>query len=361
MTGIMKKAVLLFAAITITLTGSLNAKAYTTVSWSDQYKANVFINSDTNDSCVNKNSGDHAANAYVCEQIKTKTITTEYYGTKNEITLYTTYDVARFGNFRTNKKVLKHKVTEKVEDNYSESNSYVTGTDGKKYCKDIFGNKQEYSEATIAKAEKTNKFHAYGEYAIRFYTKKAGTYKFYYDALDQDGNVITTKTIKVVAMEDGDPIKEATFAGKRFYVSANTQYKGKETNLYSTKDRAYTTKSSGKLKFKMNKGFKIQKIEVGYTTVGYRDNSTDDSWAIQNKGTVWTEVKNGMKITLSSTDEGKPWYEKAKRHDAPGQSRIYSTERYEQRARTFIRITYLDKRNGTTGSSTFTIYRLINK
>ncbi|WP_026666193.1 hypothetical protein [Butyrivibrio sp. FC2001] len=361
MTGIMKKAVLLSAAITITLTGSFNAKAYSTVNWSDQYKGNVFYNSDTNDSCVAKDTADHAANAYVADQLKAKTITTGYYGAGNIITIYTPYDVARFGNFKTNKKALKLKVTEKLEDNYSESDSFVSGTDGKKYCKDIFGNKQEYSAETIAKAEKTNKYHAYGKYSINFYTKKAGTYKFSYDALDHDGNVITTRTIKVVAREDGYAIKEATFAGKRFYVSANSRYKGKETNLYSSKDGAYTTKSSGKLKFKMNKGFKIQKIEVGYNTVGYRDNSTTDSWSILPKGTVWTEVKNGKKITLSTTDEGGPSYEKTKRYDAPTQQKIRSTEIHEQRSTTYIRVTYLDKRNGTTKREMFTIYKLINK
>ncbi len=360
-TEMMKKAVLFAAVITITFTGTINTKAYTTVNWNDQYKAHIYNNTDTNDSCIAKDSGDHAANAYVSEKVKTKTITTKYYGQGNLVDLYTSYDVAGFGNFRTNKKALKVKLFSRTEDNYSDTVCYVNGTDGKKYCKDIYGNKKEYSAAVAAEAEKTNRYHAYGEYSIMLLTKKTGTYKLYYDALDQDGKVITTKTIKVIAKEDGEPIKEATFAGKRFYVSADSRYKGKEINLYSNKDGGYTTKSSGKLKFKMNKGFSIKKIEVGYNTVGLRDNSTTDSWSVLPKGTVWTEVKNGNKITLSTTDEAGPSYKKESRYDAPNRTKIYSTESYEQSSRTYIRLTYLDKKNGTTMRKTFTIYKLINK
>ncbi len=358
---ITKKAILMSMAFALTFTGSINAKAYIEESWNESQKLHYYYNTDTNDSCVSTKSKDHATYAYVYPEENTKTISTESYDSSNGIKLYTSYDVARFGNFRTNKKALKFKVVRKVEDNYTNSEYYVTGTDGKKYCKNVFGNKSEYSAATEAEAAKTNKYHAYGEYSILFNTKKTGTFKFYYDALDQNGNVILTKTVKVIAKEDGQPIKEATFAGKRFYVNDYGKYKGIETNLYTSKDRAYTTKSSGKLKFKMNNGFKLRKIEVGYYPMGYTKNSTVDHWTLTQKDIVWTEVKNGKKITLNDTDEGFCSYEKDIRHITGRGYRTSSSQTLNQRATTTIRVTYYDKKNKTTKRSIFYIYKLINK
>ncbi|WP_026666195.1 hypothetical protein [Butyrivibrio sp. FC2001] len=359
--GILLSMALLAGISTITPAYSLNAKAYvqTTANQDETY---TITNTDTNDSCISKNKEDHLSNAYINSDITAKTITTKSYDELNNIDLYTTYDVAKYGNFRTDKGELKVKVIEKKESNYEKSKIYVNGTDGKKYCKNVFGNKQEYSDAVVAEAEKTNKYHAYGEYCIRFYTKKPGKYKFSYDALDSNGNVIITKTIKVIAKEDGDPIKEASFAGKRFYVSGNSRLNGATEDLYSSvKDGNYTKKKSGKLQITMNKGFKLRKIEVGHVPVAYKETSTVDDWAIVSKAIEWSEVNNGKKIRLNTIDAGGSSYDKDKKKAAPEGYRIRTSERMKQYATTYIRVTYYDKKNKTTERETFKINKLINK
>lgn len=359
---ILIKNTMVMSLIAGMISGSaLNANAYITRDTDRALDAITFTDTDTGEKCTVSSSNMRTGETYITRAIKAKTITTDVYAEGNTVYLDTPYDTARFGNFRSNKKDLKVKVIARQEDNSTDLKYYVIGDDGKKYCRNVFGNKLAFTDEVRKEAEKTNKYHAYGSYQIMLYTKKPGTYKFYYDALDHNGNKIITKSFKVIAREDGNPVKEATFAGKRFYVSYNQRYKGITDNLYTAKDGIYTTKKSGKLKIVMNKGFKIKKIEVGYRPVGYTKESRADKWRLECKPYEWTEVKNGRKITLNTTDEGISDYGRVKKHVAPGGYRVISTESHAKTAMTTIRITYYDKKNKTTDITYLGIYKLINK
>ncbi|WP_026497765.1 hypothetical protein [Butyrivibrio sp. WCD2001] len=322
----------------------------------------TYTDSDTNESVTSKWKDGYAEKYIGKEEAACVIETKSYY---NVIDLYTTLDVARLGNFRTNSDKLKVKVMYSHENNYGLDNAdtsscWIITPDGKKLYKDIYGNRKEFNASTEQEILKTNKFEAKGSYKIRLYTKKAGKYVFSYDALDHNGNVITTKTVKVVAKEDTDPIKEATFAGKRFYVSNVGKQKGLKTDLYNIKG-GYNTKKSGKLKIIMNKGYKIKKIEMGYQHVERSKASTDDKWTNSFADVTWKTIKNGRKIKLNSENVYSYFdkYEKKSNEKAPGGYDIYSDENHGQISTTYIRVTYYDTKSKRTERTQLSINRNI--
>ncbi len=322
----------------------------------------TYTDSDTNES-VTTMIRDGYADTYIGKEEAVCEIETKSY--YNVLTLYTTLDVAKFANFRTNNGKLKTKLMYKHESNYGLDNAdtsscWIIGTDGKRYYKDIYGNRKQYNASTEQEILKTNKYKAHGSYKIRLYAKKAGKYEFSYDVLDHNGNVITTKTVKIVAKEDNDPIKEATFAGKRFYVSNAGKQKGLRNDLYEGKG-LYNTKKSGKVRITMNKGYKIKKIEVGYQHVERSNGSTEDKWSNKFADVAWRTIKNGKKIRLNKED-AYPYfdsYERKANTKAPGGYDIYSDENHGQGSTTYIRVTYYDKKTKTTGRKQLSINRHI--
>lgn len=310
----------------------------------------TYTDSDTGES-INSKWQDSYARELVCKELSTWTIETKSY--TNVINLDTPMDVAKFDNFRSNNESLKIKVMYRKESNYGKtwygSNYlYVDTPDGQKIFKDIHGNRKNRQNA-LEDIWKTNKYEAYGIYKIRLYTNKTGKYEFSYDALDHDGNVIATKTIHVVAKKDGDPIKEATFAGRRFYESNARLQAGIKTNLYKGKNATWSIKS-GKIKIKMNKGYKLKKLELGYRGLVRDEGSTNDKWSNSLANISWKTIKNGKKIKLYTNDTNPAFdsYEKKQNPNAPGGYDIYKDVNKGSYASTYIRVTYFDKANGST-------------
>lgn len=167
---------------------------------------------------------------------------------------------------------------------------------------------------------------------IQVYTKKAGTFKFSFDIYGKDGKKKTSHTVTVYSKTDS-PLKSLKF-GSRDLINYSIK-NGRSTNL-----NYYTKAVSGKLSVKMNKGYKLKKIEIGKTKVTKK---SDSSIKVSSE-TVYTKVKNGAKIKLSSTqyqylhESGDPEPKEGDRYSSYNYD--YSNEMF---AYTYIRITYTDK------------------
>lgn len=299
-------------------------------------------------------------NPLIKKELDTWTIETESY--LNNITLNTSLDVARLGNFRTNSDALKIKIMRKHECNYGldgyERNYFYVETPDGFYYRDINGNRKKIDHDEI---RKTNKYEGLANYRIRLYTKKTGKYQFSYDALDHDGNVIATKTIRIVAKKDASPIKEATFGGKRFYVSNARRQEGFTEDLYNKKTAGYTSKKSGKLKVIMNKGFKLKKLEIGYKDIQRLFNSTEDEWYSTETDVIWRTVTNGKKIKLQKPVKQTMLdrYIKKPHTQAPDGYRISEYEGQSYIDTEYVRVTYYDKKDKSTKRMVINLDRLV--
>lgn len=283
------------------------------------------------------------------------------------IGLYTTRDVAKFTNFKSNKKALKVKVLDKHE----EIDTNAADEKGHAYDYSSYSEKDEkytyyyrnVNDQVIAVTDYKDLPLGYdsASYSIRLYTKKAGKYKFSYDAVLKNGTTVT-KTINVIAQEDGNAIKKVTFGGNVIDISTsdNSSISEPWTKGYG---RGYTTAKSGKIKVEMNKNFKLKKIEVG-TPVIEQDTDVKDAVSYRYKKNVasslekddyddatisWKTVKNGKKIKLSNVDEDSV-------RNYTGKARIST---YTSTATTtYVRVTYFDKKNKTTHRRIFTINKV---
>lgn len=131
-------------------------------------------------------------------------------------------------------------------------------------------NRYDY-ETDSYKKETTYK---YSTAYISLYGSKKGEYTVSFDVIDKTGVVKCTKTIKVRVdanvVYKQHPIKKITYAGKDIY------------SYYP-----YTNKTKGKLVVALNKGYKLESIEIG---------------KLNSKGErVYKKTKNKKNITLAKS------------------------------------------------------------
>lgn len=165
---------------------------------------------------------------------------------------------------------------------------------------------------------------------ISYHANKKGTYTLTVTIKNAKKKTTCTKKIKVYAEEYASPVKTIKYAGKEF---------GYGSNVF--------TKKSGTLKVTMNKGFKLQKIEVGT----YTENGTyTDSYPVPNYKTV----KNNKKISLATntkytsgiyTYEGSGYYSYT---SGRSQDYLYPV--------TFVKITYKDTKLGITQTTEYELF-----
>lgn len=284
----------------------------------------------------------------------------------------TTEDVARFENFK-GKKGLKVKVIKKRE--YTDPNptdvidADYYDKDGNGYYKNVKGEIVKIDPKTAPKGE------SYGKYTVRFFAKKAGTYKVKYTAVLKDGTTVE-KSIKVIARDDGTAIKSVTYAGKVIAESEDLD-KPSDNRLW-TKGYGYnvTNSKKGTIRVTMNKDFKLKKIEIGTpniekktddgressnyakpnssldtpgnTAFNIRYDEETDAY-IESSGVTckWKKVKNGKKIKLAKVDDS-----------AVAKTINTKTTKFESKdtsTTTYVRITYYDKKNKKTKRTYYTI------
>lgn len=174
------------------------------------------------------------------------------YGGANYITVYLDDNGDRVTNVKSSSsKLLAKKTKERVVTETSTDYDY-------ELAKEISTTNTSYETACIS-----------------FFAKKKGTYKVTFDVVDKAGTVKCTKTIKVYA----DATVSSSSAIK--YI----KYAGKSTWEYYP----YTTKKSGKLSVKLNKGYSLVSIEVGKIN--------------KNGEMVYKKVKNNKKIKLATSSK----------------------------------------------------------
>lgn len=179
------------------------------------------------------------------------------------------------------------------------------------------------SELNLEQGPNTDGSNNRNNYYIGLRSKKNGTYTVRFDIMDEDGNKVETKEVKVYAYDS--PVKSITFDGKK-------------NDVYQLVGK------SAKVKVTLESGNKIEKLEYGvYKLV--KENTSNRSEE------VYKSFKNGEKITFGTQpyyylDEYSNEYE-----DYSNQSKYFNSG---MEAPTYIRITYYDKY--TEQNETYTEY-----
>ena len=173
-----------------------------------------------------------------------------------------------------------------------------------------------------ARVKSSNKKAAY-EAELTIYAKKKGTYKIKFDVYKSKNSKRSSHTITVRARGEGiDVLDKVTINGKKVY-DMDTM------GMYRISGRYYTTAKSGKVKFKLDEGCKIDSITM-YT---YTENDNRES----------RPFKNGSKVTF-----GK--YGIHNRSSSDGWRRpLWGITQFV--------INYTDKNTGTQGATEFYIYK----
>ncbi|WP_026658773.1 hypothetical protein [Butyrivibrio sp. AC2005] len=363
-------AMALAAALTVTLVAPISANAEVISEY--EYDANgrktntKYTNEDTGESINTRDYDKYegpTASAVASERTALSICTNSY---TEYLTFATTTDVAKFTNFKSNKKALKVKVIKKEEytdPSNPKSSSWVNyfDKDGNGYYRNVDGKTVKVEAAKLA--TDMPKGYDYGSYKVRFFTKKAGKYKVTYDAVLKNGTTVK-KTLMIYAKENGTAIKSVTFAGKDIYTSHDEKEASKNNLWTKGSGTNVTTAKSGKIKVTMaSKDFKLKKIEVGTPVVDsatdkygnksifYKKNPASSLDPANGEGYyTWKKVKNGKKIKLSKVDTS-----------SVGDSYDASHTVYESKGvmtETKIRITYYDKKNKTTHRQVLTLYRI---
>ncbi|MCR5418862.1 MAG: hypothetical protein K6E84_08095 [Lachnospiraceae bacterium] len=175
-------------------------------------------------------------------------------------------------------------------------------------------------------------------YSIGYYAKKKGKAKISFDVLDKDGKKVETKSFTVTAKEYTYPIKYVKYGSQ--YVTGGP-LKENDKGVLVENNMAYTTKKSGKLKIKMNKGYKLDKIEV--TT--YKKNGMP----------VTKTIKNNKKISVTSAIKGT----QVMKYTSPyGASNNYTESTYHNpmMLSTRLYIYYTNKKTKEKGTDWYYIY-----
>lgn len=175
---------------------------------------------------------------------------------------------------------------------------------------------------------------------VGVYAKKTGKYTVSFDIYNSQNKKIKKLTVKVNVIEptfsnDG-PFKSVTFDNKAY------DY-----------EKAIYNKNSVKVNVKMNKGYKLKKIE--YKTYSKPAVEANSSYSTTYSNSEITKtVKNGKSIQLGH-------YGYYYGHDYSYAYGTYSYESYSRNsdimAPTTVIITYLDK-NKNTVSTSYTLYHL---
>ncbi len=349
-------AAALAMALSITMVAPISANAQ--VYWEKDANGVKTYKSDESDKTIKSNEVEGESSDIMlalASKRKTVTISTNSY---NEVVPFvTTKDVAKFENFKSNKKDLKVKVISKIEtDDTSKGTEFVydykTKADGKYHYKNVKGDIVD-----VAKLDECPKGNAEGIYGVRLYAKKAGTYKIKYEAKLKNGG--TEKlTLKVIAKDNGEAIKDVTFAGKSLttsYIDDPESHELKNNRLWTKGFGKDTTLAkSGKIHVTMNENFKLKKIEYGVIETETVDGTivpkdADNSLDPDNTKIAWKKVKNGKKIKLSKVDFEKENYNKnGLRINFNGNTTTV----------TYIRITYKDTKAKTTRRAIYSIKRI---
>ena len=158
------------------------------------------------------------------------------------------------------------------------------------------------------------------EYEIEFRTEKSGTYKVTYDII-KDGVAIDTEEITVYAY--ASPVKSVTVDGKN--------------------DRFVGNKKTGKVKVTLASGNKIQKLEVG--TFQKPQNSSTMTYKM-----TYQSFKNGASVKFGATDQILQ-FSNGNLNDTSEDGDFSAYLRDSLFARTFIRVTYIDKYTKQTEST----------
>lgn len=173
---------------------------------------------------------------------------------------------------------------------------------------------------------------------IGLYAKKKLNTVVTFDIFDANGKKKESKSVKVIAKTATSttkvPIKSATFAGKPITY-------GK-----------VSTKSSGKFKVTMNKGFKLVKLEVGTYSSPKKEVTGNNSSRISNTMSYKT-IKNNAKIQL-----GKKCYTYQYLSNTADNDYYYSSYHTYILAPTQIKVTYKNTKTKVTGVAYYTIYRI---
>ena len=163
---------------------------------------------------------------------------------------------------------------------------------------------------------------------ITYHAKKKGTYTLTVTIKNAKKKTTCKKKIEVYAEEYATPVKSIKYAGKLCDVGSN---------LF--------TKKSGKLQVTMNKGFKLQKIEVGkYAEKAYEEYSPEPTYV---------KVKNKKNISLADSTKYK-----ANTYSSPGEYHSYEAgTNYDYLYPvTYVRVTYKDMKLGIVRSTEYELY-----
>ena len=175
---------------------------------------------------------------------------------------------------------------------------------------------------------------------VGVYAKKTGKYTVSFDVYNAQNKKIKKFTVKVNVTEptfsNNSPFKSVTFNNKEYDYA-----------------KAVYNKNSVKVNVKMNKGYKLKKIE--YSTYSTPVAKTNNSYSTTySNSEITKKVKNGKSIQLGH-------YGYYYGHDYSYAYGTYSYESYSRdgdiMAPTIVKITYLDK-NKNTISTSYTLYRI---
>ncbi|MCM1160611.1 MAG: hypothetical protein NC412_05235 [Roseburia sp.] len=163
---------------------------------------------------------------------------------------------------------------------------------------------------------------------ISYHAKKKGTYTLTVTIKNAKKKTTCKKKIKVYAEEYAIPVKTLKYAGK-----ACDTYGGNLVN-----------KKSGKIQVTMNKGFKLQKIEMGTYKAAYNEYSPEP---------VYVKIKNKQNIALATSTK---YTANAYSYTSDYYSYQLGTNYDYLYPVTFIRITYKDTKLGIVQSTTYDLF-----
>lgn len=218
---------------------------------------------------------------------------------------------------------------------------------------------------------------SYGTYYIRLYATKAGTSTVSYQVYDNTGAKVKKVKVKVTAKEV-TPFASVTFAGKSLLVDQTKGATNANTIGGDKFVNSYTTKKSGKVRIKMNKGYKLVKVitgtENGYTVKkaeGLAPSSYDEyseqikadfksDWGKFGKDYTWTDrgSKKNFKLKLSTTPLSYEYQKQGKNGDASEELRSITSSPFSY---TPVYIYFVDKNTKKLYRFHTAIYRLLEK
>lgn len=164
---------------------------------------------------------------------------------------------------------------------------------------------------------------------ITCFAEKKGTYSVTFTVKNKKKKSICTKTVKIYAEEYAYPIKSLKYAGKD----------------YLLEDTSLTSQASGQLIITMNKGFRLQKVELGTYAESYTEYPEPVYKEIKNKSTINLATEAVYHYTSYSYSSSDNLYSSVSARDY---DHLYPP--------TFIRLTYKDAKLGTTHTTQYVLY-----